>query len=154
MIRRWHWQLTVTVVIMVVFGTLLALGTPERKGLMIAFVFISQAAYGWAIYLSIAISQMGVEQKDLGISGGVSGTARFAGGTIAAAVYTSVLVNTVTKWTARLVPPAVIAAGLPVSDVPALMKVVGTPALAQNYSAAVVAAAGGAVVKAYEKGIQ
>jgi hypothetical protein len=35
---------------------------------------------GWAIYLSIAMSQLGVEHKNLGLSGGLSGAARFAGG--------------------------------------------------------------------------
>jgi hypothetical protein len=80
-IRHWQWQLTGSVFVMVVFGVLLALGKPTNKGLMIAFVFISQSGYGWAIYLSIAISQMGVEHKDLGHSGGISGVSRFAAGT-------------------------------------------------------------------------
>jgi hypothetical protein len=79
-IKRWNWQLTGSVFIMVLFGVLLALGNPNNKGLMIAFVFLSQAGYGWAIYLSIAISQMGVDHKNLGLSGGLSGAARFAGG--------------------------------------------------------------------------
>lgn len=79
-IRRWHWQLTGSVFVMVVFGGLLALATPERKGLMVAFVFLSQAGYGYAIYLAIAVSQMGVDHKDLGLSGGISGVSRFAAG--------------------------------------------------------------------------
>ena len=79
-IRHWQWQLTASVFIMVVFGVLLALGSPTNKGLMVAFVFLSQAGYGWAIYLSIAISQMGVEHRDLGLSGGISGVSRFAAG--------------------------------------------------------------------------
>ncbi|EHK97816.1 putative Isotrichodermin C-15 hydroxylase [Glarea lozoyensis 74030] len=89
-IKHWNWQLAGYVFVMVLFGVLLALGNPGNKNLMIAFVFISQAAYGPAIYLAIAVSQMGVEQKDLGLSGGVSGTARFAGGAIATSVYTAV----------------------------------------------------------------
>lgn len=79
-IKRWHWQLTGSVFIMVLFGVLLALATPQNKKLMIAFVFLSQTGYGWAIYLSIAVSQMGVEHKNLGLSGGLSGCVRFAGG--------------------------------------------------------------------------
>lgn len=79
-IRHWQWQLTGSVFVMVLFGSLLALVTPTNKGLMIAFVFLSQTGYGWAIYLSIAISQMGVNHKDLGLSGGIAGTARFAAG--------------------------------------------------------------------------
>lgn len=79
-IRRWHWQLTGSVFFMVLFGSLLALVTQHNKGLMTAFVFLSQTGYGWAIYLAIAVSQMGVEHKDLGISGGISGVVRFASG--------------------------------------------------------------------------
>ena len=70
-IRNWQWQLTGSVFFMVLFGVLLALGKPTNKGMMIAFVFLSQTAYGWAIYLSIAVSQMGVDHRDLGHSGGI-----------------------------------------------------------------------------------
>ena len=52
---KWHWQLTGSVFFMVLFGGLLALGNPSNKGTMIAFVFLSQTGYGWAIYLSIAV---------------------------------------------------------------------------------------------------
>lgn len=79
-IRRWHWQLTGSVFVMVLFGSLLGIVTPTNKGTMIAFIFLSQAGFGWGIYLSIAITQMGVEQKDLGKSGGISGCIRFAAG--------------------------------------------------------------------------
>ena len=153
-IKHWQWQLTGSVFFMVVFGALLALGRPSNKGFMIACVFLSQTGYGWAIYLSIAIAQMGVEHRNLGLSGGIAGVARFAAGSIAAGVYTTILDNTVTKWTIRYVPKAVEAAGLPASKVPDLLKVVSTPELATSYPAKVVAAAGGALIKAYEKGIQ
>jgi hypothetical protein len=47
---------------------------------MIAFIFLSQTGFGWGLYLSIAITQMGVEHKNLGVSGGISGCIRFAAG--------------------------------------------------------------------------
>jgi len=153
-IKKWHHQLTAYTTIMVIFGVLLALGNPQRKGMMIAFVFVSQAAYSAAMYLSIAVCQMGVDQADLGISGGVSGSARFAGGAIATAVYTAVQTNTVKKWMARLIPAAAVAAGLPSGDINSLVSVVGTSTLSQKYNSAIVAAVGSATVKAYEKGIQ
>ncbi|KIW35176.1 uncharacterized protein PV07_01890 [Cladophialophora immunda] len=153
-IRRWQWQLTGSMFVMVVFGALLALGKPSNQGLMVAFVFLSQAGYGWALYLSIAISQMGVAHKDLGHSGGISGVIRFAAGTISAAVYTTVLSNKVSTYTARYVPRAVTAAGLPTSQISALLNAINTPSLAQRFSPAVVAAAQQAVARAYEKGIQ
>lgn len=40
-IRHWQWQLTGSVLVMVVFGSLLGLVTPNNKGTMIAFVFLS-----------------------------------------------------------------------------------------------------------------
>lgn len=79
-IKHWQWQLTGASFVMVLFGSLMGLVTPTNKGTMIAFVFLSQMGFGYAIYLAIAISQMGVEQRDLGIAGGISGTFRFAAG--------------------------------------------------------------------------
>lgn len=80
MIKNWQWQLTGSVFIMVLFGSLLGMVTPDNKDMMIAFLFLSQLGFGWALYLSIALTQMGVEHKDLGIAGGISGTFRFAAG--------------------------------------------------------------------------
>ncbi|KAH8651209.1 fungal trichothecene efflux pump [Xylariales sp. PMI_506] len=153
-IKHWNWQLTGYATFMVFFGALLALAAPDRMGMTIAFVFLSQAGYSPAMYLCIAVTQMGVEQKDLGLSGGVGGTARFAGGAIATSVYQTILTNTVNTWTAKLVPAAAIAAGLSESDVAALLPQVGTTSLAENYSAAVVSAVDAAVVQAYQHGFQ
>jgi hypothetical protein len=152
-IKHWNWQLAGYTFVMVLFGVLLALGNPGNRTLMIVCVFISQAAYGPAIYLAIAISQMGVEKRDLGLSGGVSGTCRFAGGAIATSVYTAVLSNTVKKWTMRLVPIAVVKAGLPLGEVGELMARIRSGELSR-YDAGVVAAVGKASQKAYEHGIQ
>lgn len=71
-IGHWRWTLTASVTIMVVFGGLLALGTPSRKGLIIALVFIEQTGFGWAQYLSIAFVQFGTDQRELGIAGGLA----------------------------------------------------------------------------------
>ncbi|KAI1614621.1 fungal trichothecene efflux pump [Exophiala viscosa] len=153
-IRNWQWQLTGSVFFMVFFGSLLALATQHNKSLMIAFVFLSQTGYGWAIYLAIAVSQMGVEHKDLGISGGISGVVRFAAGSIAAAVYTTILTNTTNTWIMKLVPSAAVAAGLPESQIAALMKVVGTSALAKEFGTKVAAAVANAVAEATVHGIR
>ncbi|KAH8655079.1 fungal trichothecene efflux pump [Tricladium varicosporioides] len=153
-IRHWQWQQTVAVTIMVLFGTLLALGTPTNMGLVIAFLVISLFAYGWAIYLSIAITQMGVEQEQLGTSGGLSGCARFAGGTIAQAVYLAIQTSINNRESARLVPAAAIAAGLPADKVPALLAIMSTPKFATSYSPQIVAAVGAATQEAVRKGLQ
>jgi hypothetical protein len=71
-IGHWKWTLTGSVTIMVVFGALLALGNPQRKGMMLAFVFLAEMGFGWAQYLSITFIQFGVDQVELGISGGLA----------------------------------------------------------------------------------
>jgi hypothetical protein len=97
---------------MVLWGALLALVTPFNQGTMIAFAFLGQAFFGWAQYESIGFTQLGVHQSDLGLSGGLAGVARYAGGSLATAIYTSVLTNTQTARAAATVPQAAIEAGL------------------------------------------
>lgn len=50
-IGHFRWTFIISVAVMVVFGALLALGTPDRLGMMIAFVFIAELAFGWAQYV-------------------------------------------------------------------------------------------------------
>ncbi|KAJ5958950.1 uncharacterized protein N7479_006100 [Penicillium vulpinum] len=153
-LRHWHWQLTGSVFVMVVFGSLLGIVTPTNKGTMIAFIFLSQAGFGWALYLSIAITQMGVEHKNLGVSGGISGCIRFAAGAVATSIYQTVYSNSLAKYTAIYVPSAAISAGLPESKIAELMRVVSQgPAAMISYSPAVVAAAEAALSQAYCKAI-
>ncbi|KAL4896041.1 MFS general substrate transporter [Aspergillus ambiguus] len=130
-IGHWRWTLTGSVTIMVVFGALLALATPDRFGLVMAFIFLSEVGFGWAQYLTVAYIQFGTEQTELGVSGGLAGVARFAGGSIATSIYTTILTNVQGSAAVRLVPPAAVAAGLPKSSVEALMAAlpVGASAL-------------------------
>ncbi|KAF2404824.1 MFS general substrate transporter [Trichodelitschia bisporula] len=153
-IRHWQWQQTVAITVMVIFGSLMALGNKDNMGMMIAFLFLSLVGYGWSIYLCIAITQMGVKQEQLGISGGLSGCVRFAGGTIAQAVYLAVQTNTVTKWVGKLVPKAAMAAGVAESDLPNLLPLVGTAELAAKYPANVAAAVFEAYQEATRHGLQ
>ena len=107
---------------MTLFGGLMALVTPYNKGAMIAFAFLEQTFFGWAQYESIAFTQLGVPQEELGISGGLAGVARFAGGSLATAIYTSVLTNTQASRAATTVPQAAVAAGLDPKNAQALLQ--------------------------------
>ncbi|BCS23521.1 peroxiredoxin prx5 [Aspergillus puulaauensis] len=153
-LRHWQWQLTGSVFVMVLFGSLLGIVTPDNKGTMIAFVFLSQAGFGWGLYLSIAITQMGVEHKNLGVSGGISGCIRFAAGAVATSIYQTVYSKSTTKYMMKYIPAAVTAAGLDESKVEELMGVVsGGAAALKDYSPAVAAAAEAALANAYCKAI-
>ncbi|KAJ5590769.1 hypothetical protein N7450_004741 [Penicillium hetheringtonii] len=153
-LRHWQWQLTGATFVMVLFGSLLGIVTPTNKGTMIAFIFLSQAGFGWAIYLAIAITQMGVDHKSLGVSGGVSGCIRFACGAIATSIYQTVFSKSLTKYMTKYIPSAAIAAGLDESKVPDLMTAASSGAAAlSKYSPAVAAAAEAALGNAYCKAI-
>ncbi|PGH14369.1 hypothetical protein AJ80_05959 [Polytolypa hystricis UAMH7299] len=112
LIGHWKWSLVVSWIGMTLFGGLLALVTPANKGLMIAMTFLMQTCYGWAQYESIAFTQLGVSQTELGIAGGLAGVARFGGGSLAQAIFTSLLANTQSERAAETMPHAAIAAGL------------------------------------------
>ncbi|KAG9258701.1 fungal trichothecene efflux pump [Emericellopsis atlantica] len=125
-----HWKITLTVawVGMSLFGGLLALVTPFNKGTMIAFAFLEQMFFGWAQYESIAFTQLGVKQVDLGISGGLAGVARYAGGSLAQAIYTTILTNEQTSRAARTVPAAAEALGLGPQEAQQLLAAISTGA--------------------------
>ncbi|EXJ65476.1 hypothetical protein A1O7_01817 [Cladophialophora yegresii CBS 114405] len=121
-LKHYHWQLTLSTGVMVLFGALHALATPDNLGLMLAFMFLCMVGYGWAIYLCIAFTQMGVVQEQLGISGGLSGSIRFAGGTLAQAVYQSVNQNEIAKKTPLLLTRAAERVGVPAARIPLVLE--------------------------------
>ncbi|KJR83763.1 uncharacterized protein SPSK_00105 [Sporothrix schenckii 1099-18] len=157
-IGHWRWTLTGSVFIMVLFGALMGLVTPERKGLAIALVFIEQIGFGWAQYLSIAFVQFGTDQVELGIAGGLAGVSRFAGGAVAITVFSTILSNVTTKNMKALVPAAATAAGLPASSVDALLAALPLGATAleavPGITDAIIAAAGKAYQQAYVVGVR
>ncbi|KAJ5089267.1 peroxiredoxin prx5 [Penicillium argentinense] len=97
-LRHWQWQLMGSMFVMVLFGSLLGIVTPDNKETMIAFVFLSQTGFSGAIYLSIAITQIRVEHKNLGVSRGISGCIRFAAGAVATSIYQTVYSKIFTKY--------------------------------------------------------
>jgi MFS family permease len=154
-IRHWQWQQTISVTVMVIFGSLLALATPDNFGLMCAMLILSMLGYGWAIYLTIAYTQMGVPQEQLGISGGLSGCVRFAGGSIAQAVYLTVFQNDVAQKTPVYVTRAALEAGVPQSKITQLLgELTDTEKLTADFGGQVVAAVGYAQQLAVAHGIK
>lgn len=128
LIGHWKWTLTGSWIGLSIFGGLLAMVTPYNKGTMIAFCFIEQMFFGWAQYESIAFTQLGVRQIDLGISGGLAGVARYAGGSLAQAIYTTILANTQSERAAKIVPEAAVRLGLGSEEAQQLLAAISTGA--------------------------
>ena len=137
---------------------MLALAKPTNKNTIMALVFLAETGFGWAQYLSIAYIQFGADQVELGISGGLAGVARFAGGAVAISVYTTILSNVVGKEAVKKVIPAVMQAGgsqqVAVEILTALP--LGAAALAKipNATENMIAAAGAAFQQAYVVGLR
>lgn len=115
--------------------------TPFNKVSMITFVTLSQLSYGWAAYLSVTYTQLGVPQEMLGISGGLAGTARYAGGAVAAACYSSAIGNGIASKGAVLIPEAALSHGVPQSSIEAVMTAVGSGSVALDKIPGVTASA-------------
>jgi hypothetical protein len=98
--------------------------TPFNKVAMITFATLGQLSYGWAAYLSVTYTQLGVPQEMLGISGGLAGTARYAGGAVASACYSTAIANGIS----RNAPGAIAAAALENNVPHAALEAVGTAA--------------------------
>ncbi|KAF2653504.1 MFS general substrate transporter [Lophiostoma macrostomum CBS 122681] len=111
---NWYWTLIISWTGMTLFGALMGLCTPFNQSMMIvlAFCCVNATFFGWAQYESVAFTQLGVPQQDLGFSGGLAGMARYAGGSLAQAIYTTILTNTQTRRAAITLPQAAIAAGM------------------------------------------
>jgi hypothetical protein len=112
--RIGHWKITLIIsfTLAVVFGGLLAIVTPYNKSTMIALIFLNQFFFGWAQYEAVAFVQLGVDQLDLGASGGLAGVARFGGGSLAQAVYTTVNTNSLRTRATELITRAGLDNGL------------------------------------------
>nr|OQO28755.1 hypothetical protein B0A51_02524 [Rachicladosporium sp. CCFEE 5018]OQO32478.1 hypothetical protein B0A51_00267 [Rachicladosporium sp. CCFEE 5018] len=157
-IGHWKWQLGVPVTIMTIFGGLLAIITPEKKSEAIAFAFLSATGYGYAQYLSIAYIQFGADQSELGIAGGLAGVARYAGGAVAVAIFSTILSTTQSKYAITHVVAAAEAAGASPETAQAVFAALplGAAALEKvpGLTTAIATAAGGALVQSYVEAVK
>lgn len=71
-IKRWKWQMVISFTLMTLFGSLLALGRPEREAMSIAFLTLAAIFYAWAQYLATTYAQLGADQIELGVAGGLA----------------------------------------------------------------------------------
>lgn len=137
---------------------MMAMVTPHNKGMMIAFTFLEQTFFGWAQYLSIAFTQLGVHQHDLGMSGGLAGVARYAGGSLAQAIYVSILTNAQASRAASTVPQAAMQAGATSDTATALLAAfpLGSAAIAKvpGINDQILGAAGTAFQWSYAYGLK
>lgn len=130
---------------MVAFVGACASLTPQTLNAGIAFTMIGPFFVGVIEVCALALAPLFCRPVDIGLASGLLASIRSAGGSIAVAVYSSILTNRLTTTVPANIGPVAIAAGLPADELPALVaavlksKLATFPGLTPEISAAVAA---------------
>ncbi|CAK7198194.1 hypothetical protein SEUCBS139899_000852 [Sporothrix eucalyptigena] len=130
-------------VAMVGFVVSLASLTPETKSAGIALTILGPFWVGFIELSSMSLAPLFCKPEDIGLASGMLASIRAAGGSIAVAVYETILTNRLSTTLPAVVGAAAVAAGYPESDVATLAAAVkaGTwqklPGLTQEITAAI-----------------
>lgn len=109
---------------MVGFVGALASLTPEHKNTGIALTILGPFFVGFIELASLALAPLFCKASDIGLASGLLASIRSAGGSIAVAVYSTILTNRLNSTIPANIGDAVVAAGLPESQVAALSAAV------------------------------
>ncbi|KAI1384229.1 putative siderophore iron transporter [Hypoxylon trugodes] len=138
---------------MVAFVGACASLTPETLNAGIAFTMIGPFFVGVIEVFALALAPLFCRPVDIGLASGLLASIRAAGGSIAVAVYSSILTNRLASTVPANVGPAAIAAGLPAEKVPSLVAAVLSSKLATfpGITPAITQAVAGVLPTAYSQ---
>lgn len=125
-----HWQMRVAAMGMCSFVAGMAAVTIDRGNMAIAFMALAGFSVGYVELLALIMVPFTCPPGDIGLASGFQSSCRGTSGTIATAIYATVLANRNVINIPGQVGPAAIAAGLPESSVAAAIAAAeaGTPA--------------------------
>jgi hypothetical protein len=109
---------------MVAFVSGLAGLTPATRDMGTVFTIIGPFAVGFIELAAMSLAPLFCKPEDIGFASGMLASIRSACGSIAVAVYTTILTNRLTSTLTSDVGPAAVSAGLPESQVPALVAAI------------------------------
>ncbi|KAF2476712.1 fungal trichothecene efflux pump [Lindgomyces ingoldianus] len=136
---------------MVAFVSACASLTPSTKSMGIAFTILGPFFVGFIELAALSLAPLFCKAEDIGLSSGMLASIRAAGGSIAVAVYTTVLTNRLSTTIASVVGGAAVNAGLPESELPEVLAAIsaGTVAEVPGITQPILAAITSAVPTAY-----
>ncbi|KAN0089348.1 putative efflux pump antibiotic resistance protein [Hyaloscypha variabilis] len=155
-IKHVRQQIILALVIQAVFTACYAAVIPEHKYAWMIFQMFGQCCFTWVTSLAYIASGLFVPQEELGVSAGLIGTFRSAGGSVGNAIFSTIATSITNKQLGTRIAAAAIGAGYPPAGVgvliPAVIQnAVGVPfAFAKtNATAAVIEATGAAFKESY-----
>lgn len=152
LIVRWggdvrYWLIGTTFA-MVAFVSALAALTPADKNLGVALTILGPFCVGFIELASLALAPLFCEASEIGLASGLLASIRSAGGSVAVAVYSTILSNRLSSTIPNNVVPAALDAGLAPSETSDLLAAVSSKDLSA-FSDAVREAVAAALPDAY-----
>ncbi|CAK7206829.1 hypothetical protein SEUCBS139899_009635 [Sporothrix eucalyptigena] len=126
-IRHIRWQIILALVIQTAFTGSYAAIVPTNKAAWSAMQLFGQSCFTWVTSLAYVSSGLYVPIEELGLSAGLLGTFRSAGGSVGNAVFSTILNSAVNKNLGNNIASAAISAGFNQTYLEALI-----PAVIQN----------------------
>ncbi|KAM0339650.1 hypothetical protein ACHAPU_010832 [Fusarium lateritium] len=147
-IKHIRYQFSFALVLQTAFTASYATVIPHnRTGWMILPMF-GQACFTWLTVLSYVSSGLLVPQEELGVSAGLMGTFRSAGGSLGNAMFSTIVTSIVNRNLAKNIAGAAMGAGYSAKDLPSLIPGVIQNAVGVLFALAKVPGVTGAVLQA------
>ncbi|KIW02319.1 uncharacterized protein PV09_06465 [Verruconis gallopava] len=124
-----HWQIRLAAIGMAAFVASMASVTASRLNLALVLMSLASFSVGYVELISLVLVPFTAPPGDIGLASGFQSTVRGNMGTIATAIYSTVLANRNAVNIPKEVASAVIRAGLAAKDVPSAVAAaeLGTP---------------------------
>lgn len=131
-IKHVRYQIMLALVIQTTFTASYAAVVPHNKRAWMAMQLFGQSCFTWVTTLAYVSSGLFVPQEELGVSAGLLGTFRSAGGSVGNAIFSTIMTSVANRNLANNIAGAALMAGFPQSGlkelIPAvIMNAVGVP---------------------------
>ncbi|MCJ1372698.1 hypothetical protein MMC20_003923 [Loxospora ochrophaea] len=127
-IPRMRLQMTIAAVLVAIFVASVASATPTARSRTVTFLLLGTISCGYIENLTQTAVALVWEPSAIGLVTSVLGSIRAIGGSVATAIYSSILSNKLGVYLPRYVAPAALSAGLPESSLPTLLAGIGAGA--------------------------
>ncbi|KAF4339409.1 trichothecene efflux pump [Fusarium beomiforme] len=137
--------------LVMIFITSMCSLSPDRWANTVAFGLIACTAVGYIENIAITCVTLLWEPQDIGLASGILGSIRALGGSVAQALYVSILSNELANKIPVYVSPAATESGLPSESLPSLFEAInkGDYSSVPGINESIIASVEGAVAKAY-----